>query len=160
MQDAHEAIRPSHIELEPDEIKDSLSRDQYKLYKLIWNRFLAKWILPKMRLICARGKGTLDNLKGIGIEKNVKLCADGAFTMADDPYYLKQVEAEAQKDAFFNDKVVGLSISSVVRKKCDKLGIDYPKIMTDFIDRLNEDGWNVLIIANGARIHSDKPRLR
>lgn len=42
--------------------------------------------------------------------------------------------------------------------KCDKLGIDYPKIMTDFIDRLNEDGWNVLIIANGARIHSDKPR--
>lgn len=30
--------------------------------------------------------------------------------------------------------------------------------MTDFIDRLNEDGWNVLIIANGARIHSDKPR--
>ena len=123
-----------------------------------WNRFLAKWILPKMRLICARGKGTLDNLKGIGIEKNVKLCADGAFTMADDPYYLKQVEAEAQKDAFFNDKVVGLSISSVVRKKCDKLGIDYPKIMTDFIDRLNEDGWNVLIIANGARIHSDKPR--
>lgn len=39
------------------------------------NRFLAKWILPKMKLICARGKGTLENLKSIGIEKNVKLCA-------------------------------------------------------------------------------------
>ena len=40
-QDAHEAIRPSHIELTPELIKDSLSNDQYKLYKLIYNRFLA-----------------------------------------------------------------------------------------------------------------------
>ena len=41
MQDAHEAIRPSNVNLEPDEIKDSLSPDQYKLYKLIWERFVA-----------------------------------------------------------------------------------------------------------------------
>ncbi len=40
-QDAHEAIRPSHIENTPDRIKDKLSSDQYKLYKLIWERFLA-----------------------------------------------------------------------------------------------------------------------
>ena len=40
-QDAHEAIRPAHIELSPDEIKDYLSPEQYKLYKLIYNRFLA-----------------------------------------------------------------------------------------------------------------------
>ncbi len=40
-QDAHEAIRPAHIELTPDEIKDSLTPDQYKLYKLIYNRFIA-----------------------------------------------------------------------------------------------------------------------
>ncbi len=40
-QDAHEAIRPSHIELTPDSIKDSLTSDQYKLYKLIYNRFMA-----------------------------------------------------------------------------------------------------------------------
>ena len=40
-QDAHEAIRPAHIEISPDEIKDSLTPDQYKLYKLIYNRFLA-----------------------------------------------------------------------------------------------------------------------
>ena len=40
-QDAHEAIRPSHIELTPDSIKSSLTNDQYKLYKLIYNRFLA-----------------------------------------------------------------------------------------------------------------------
>ena len=40
-QDAHEAIRPTHVELDPDRIKDSLSREQYRLYKLIWSRFLA-----------------------------------------------------------------------------------------------------------------------
>lgn len=40
-QDAHEAIRPSHIELTPEQIKDSLTQDQYKLYRLIYNRFMA-----------------------------------------------------------------------------------------------------------------------
>ena len=41
VQDAHEAIRPSYIELAPDDIKDSLTAEQYKLYKLIWSRFMA-----------------------------------------------------------------------------------------------------------------------
>ncbi len=40
-QDAHEAIRPTYINLVPDEIKESLTLDQYKLYKLIFNRFIA-----------------------------------------------------------------------------------------------------------------------
>ena len=40
-QDAHEAIRPTYAELEPEKIKDSLTPDQYKLYKLIFNRFIA-----------------------------------------------------------------------------------------------------------------------
>ena len=40
-QDAHEAIRPSHVELEPERVRESLTTDQYKLYKLIWSRFLA-----------------------------------------------------------------------------------------------------------------------
>ena len=40
-QDAHEAIRPTYAELEPESIKDSLTKDQYKLYKLIYNRFMA-----------------------------------------------------------------------------------------------------------------------
>ena len=40
-QDAHEAIRPTYIDLEPDTIKESLNKDQYKLYKLIYNRFIA-----------------------------------------------------------------------------------------------------------------------
>ena len=40
-QDAHEAIRPTYIELTPDKIKADLTNDQYKLYKLIYNRFIA-----------------------------------------------------------------------------------------------------------------------
>ncbi|MBP5208324.1 MAG: type I DNA topoisomerase [Clostridia bacterium] len=40
-QDAHEAIRPSHVENRPDDIRGYLSTDQYKLYKLIWERFVA-----------------------------------------------------------------------------------------------------------------------
>ena len=41
VQDAHEAIRPSYVDLEPEMVKDSLSRDQYRLYGLIWTRFVA-----------------------------------------------------------------------------------------------------------------------
>ena len=40
-QDAHEAIRPTDVFLDPERIKDSLTKEQYKLYKLIWSRFLA-----------------------------------------------------------------------------------------------------------------------
>lgn len=40
-QDGHEAIRPSTISLTPEDVKSSLSSDQYKVYKLIWERFIA-----------------------------------------------------------------------------------------------------------------------
>ena len=40
-QDAHEAIRPTYIDLEPEQIKEYLNKDQYKLYNLIYNRFIA-----------------------------------------------------------------------------------------------------------------------
>lgn len=41
IQDAHEAIRPTYMELSPEKIKDSLKDEQYKLYSLVWNRFMA-----------------------------------------------------------------------------------------------------------------------
>ena len=40
-QDAHEAVRPSDVTITPDKIKDSVTPDLYKLYKLIWERFVA-----------------------------------------------------------------------------------------------------------------------
>ncbi len=45
-QDAHEAIRPTNVTRTPDSIKDSLSKDQYRLYKLIWERFVASQMSP------------------------------------------------------------------------------------------------------------------
>jgi len=45
-QDAHEAIRPTTFDLPPDAVKDFLKPDELKLYKLIWDRFLASQMLP------------------------------------------------------------------------------------------------------------------
>ena len=46
IQDAHEAIRPTDIERTPSELKESLSRDQFRLYQLIWKRFVASRMTP------------------------------------------------------------------------------------------------------------------
>ena len=45
-QDAHEGIRPTYSDIEPDKVKDELTKDQYKLYKLIYNRFMASQMKP------------------------------------------------------------------------------------------------------------------
>ena len=52
-QDAHEAIRPTVIDLEPDKIKASLTSEQYKLYKLIWSRFIASLMQVCIQNTCA-----------------------------------------------------------------------------------------------------------
>lgn len=124
------------------------------------NRILAKWILPHLRLICARGQKTLDNLSEIGIFKNVILCADGAFTMEDSPLHTQCVNQICNTDpVFFKNKlIVGISLSSVVERKCQKIGIDYKQIMISFIDYLIDNNYKVLLIANAARIHSTKAR--
>lgn len=46
IQDAHEAIRPTYIHYEPNEIKEYLSRDQYRLYQMIWSRFVGSQMMP------------------------------------------------------------------------------------------------------------------
>jgi DNA topoisomerase-1 len=45
-QDAHEAIRPTNVELTPDSIRRFLSNEQYKVYRMIWARFVASQMLP------------------------------------------------------------------------------------------------------------------
>ena len=47
-QDAHEAIRPTDVHRTPDQIKASLTKEQYNLYKLIYNRFLASQMMPAL----------------------------------------------------------------------------------------------------------------
>lgn len=74
VQDAHEAIRPSYIELDPESIKDSLSKDQYNLYRLIWNRFVASQMAPaKFKALNVIVENGDYNLKAVGS----KLIFDG-----------------------------------------------------------------------------------
>ncbi|MFI3206423.1 MAG: Coenzyme F420 hydrogenase/dehydrogenase, beta subunit C-terminal domain [Clostridia bacterium] len=127
-------------------------------FKNIINKIYAKLLLPHIKLICARGEITRANLEGIGITKNVRLCADGAFSMPDDEAVSEAVNKICEKDSFYNDKVVGISISSVVEKKCNKMGIDYKKITVNFCEDLIKKGYNVLIIANAARMGNTKTR--
>lgn len=49
-QEAHEAIRPTLVSRKPADIKDSLTRDQFRLYQLIWNRFVASQMSPAQLL--------------------------------------------------------------------------------------------------------------
>ena len=58
-QDGHEAIRPTMIELSPMKIKDSLSADQFKLYKLVWERFIASQMAA-----CVQGTVSADITAG------------------------------------------------------------------------------------------------
>ncbi len=76
-QDAHEAIRPTNIALTPDEVRGSLTSDQYKLYKLIWQRFLAS-----MMAACVQ------NTMKVEI-KAVKDGADGFLTFSASGYSVK-----------------------------------------------------------------------
>ena len=50
IQDAHEAIRPTHVELRPEDVSNSLTKDQLALYELIWKRFLASQMAPAVLL--------------------------------------------------------------------------------------------------------------
>ena len=73
-QDAHEAIRPTNASIVPAHIKDKLTADQYKLYKLIWERFIASQMSPEefdstqISLSCAshtyRAAGRKQTFKG------------------------------------------------------------------------------------------------
>ncbi len=51
-QDAHEAIRPSVPSLTPEQVKNSLTSDQYRLYKLIWERFIASLMADQIQNTC------------------------------------------------------------------------------------------------------------
>ena len=100
IQDAHEAIRPTDINRIPSEIKESLSRDQFRLYQLIWKRFAAS------RMANAVYETTTVNI-GVGDYRfrvsTSKVAFDGfmaVYTEADDEKAEKQVLLKSlDKDA-------------------------------------------------------------
>lgn len=105
IQDAHEAIRPSDITRTPSALKDSLTRDQFRLYQLIWKRFAASRMQP------ARFETT-----------SVKIAAgDYLFTVATsrvafEGFRTVYTEADEEKEES-NVLVNGLSMDSVLTKE-------------------------------------------
>ncbi|NFH68323.1 type I DNA topoisomerase [Clostridium botulinum] len=59
IQDAHEAIRPTYVEITPEVAKENLTSEQYKLYSLIWNRFVASQMSS-----CVLNTNSIDILNG------------------------------------------------------------------------------------------------
>lgn len=106
VQDAHEAIRPSHIELEPAAIEASLSKDQYKLYKLIWERFMASQMKPSRHHIVS---AEIEN-NGYGFRASgSKLIFDGylkVYRAADDEDESKLLPSLAEGDVLVQKEIV------------------------------------------------------
>ena len=86
-QDAHEAIRPSMPALTPEQVKDSLTSDQYKLYKLIWERFTASLMAN-----CVHDTCQMDITAGDYLFK-----ASG-YTVRFDGYTVLYVEGKDEED--------------------------------------------------------------
>ena len=95
IQDAHEAIRPTDINRTPAAMKDSLSRDQYRLYQLIWKRFAASRMAP------AKYESTTVKISGNGYVFSVaasKVVFDGFMSV-----YTSDEDEKEEKNTLLND---------------------------------------------------------
>ena len=109
-QDAHEAIRPTYIDLDPEKIKEHLSADQYKLYRLIYNRFLASQMSQAIYdTVSADIKVNDYNFKATGQTLKFK----GFMTL-----YVETIEGETEEEESTNipELVVG---KEVTKKKLE-----------------------------------------
>ena len=102
-QDAHEAIRPAHIELTPEMIKNSLSSDQYKLYKLIYNRFIASQM-----------SSAIYDTVSVSIDANSYNFKANGQTMKFKGYMTLYVETE-EKEEF--EKIPELNVGEELKKE-------------------------------------------
>ena len=136
IQDAHEAIRPTDVTLSPVKIKDQLSRDQYRLYQLIYNRFLAS------QMDAARYESETLRLEAKGYEfgaTSTKLVFEGfmaVYSIEDENDELKNRFKEIDNDTkivledfvdkqHFTQPVAHYTEGSLVRK-LEELGIGRP----------------------------------
>ena len=86
-QDAHEAIRPSMPNLTPDQVKGSLTADQYKLYKLIWERFIASLMADQLQKTCQ-----------VDISAGKYIFKASGYTVEFDGYTVLYVEGKDEKE--------------------------------------------------------------
>ncbi len=86
-QDAHEAIRPSVPSMTPDQVKSSLTADQYKLYKLIWERFMASLMADQIQNTCQ-----------VDITAGKYMFKASGYTVRFDGHTVLYVESKDEKD--------------------------------------------------------------
>lgn len=115
------------------------------------NRLTAKYFLPRMYHILARGDKTAEHLRTLGLS-NFSVAADYSFLLeitANERANAERVYKD--KGIKLDGKLIGISPSAVVNKKCQKLGIDYRLVLTELIDWLNTQGFGVIIIPHSLR---------
>ena len=105
-QDAHEAIRPTDVTLTPDLAKASLSSDQYKLYKLIWQRFIASLMANSIQnTVKVEIKGAKAGSKGYCM-----FAANGYSVKFDGYTVLYDIEADDEEESMLPDLEEGVEI--------------------------------------------------
>lgn len=98
-QDAHEAIRPSNVNLTPESIQDSLTKDQFRLYSLIWARFMASQMADAI----------YDTIRVDLSQNDVQFRANGSRIKFDG--FLKVYPVAAEKDNYLPEMSVGDQVS-------------------------------------------------
>jgi DNA topoisomerase-1 len=99
IQDAHEAVRPTNVEFTPEHIRRYLSEEQYKLYKLIWQRFVASQMTPAI----------FDQTKveiSAQADRNYEFRVTGSVLKFDG--FLRVYQDNKEEDEARNDKLAGL----------------------------------------------------
>lgn len=105
-QDAHEAIRPTYIDINPEDIKASLTNDQYKLYKLIYNRFIASQM----------SQAVYDTLS-VTIDANTYTFKANGQNLKFKGFMVLYIEGQDEKEEEENTKIPDLQEKQVVIKQ-------------------------------------------
>jgi DNA topoisomerase I len=154
-QDAHEAIRPTSVKYTPDSIKEYVTRDQYRLYKLIWERFvasqMAQAVLDTMTIDIACGdakfRATGSRVKFPGF---MTLYIEGSDDKETEEGYLPELEVHQQlkpkkidPKQHFTQPPPRYTEARLV-KTMEELGIGRPSTYAPTLDTIQKRGYVVL----------------
>lgn len=151
-QDAHEAIRPTNILYTPDEIKEYLTTDQYKLYKLIYSRTLASLMAPSKSdvvnaIIVSDGcefsaNGSILTFDGyLKVYSAYETVKDEMLPPLEEQEVLKEVELEGKQH--FTEPPLRYSEARLI-KDLEEKGIGRPSTYAIIIDTLQARGYVTL----------------
>ena len=153
-QDAHEAIRPTDILRLPVSVKESLTKDQYKLYQLIWERFLASQMNPALYDVTSIDvvggeylfRSVYSNLKFAGFTKVYQIKDDEEKTNSYKLVLEEGMEAKLDKlteKQHFTQPPARYSEASLV-KALEEMGIGRPSTYAPTIDTIVKRGYVII----------------